>query len=360
MREYDIEILVSICKKYEQRFRDFKKYGIINVKNKKVLVNLLVERDDKIDDLESGWHSGVDVNVVRLGGNYVTNTFNFFVNNIDVSNPRSRWVMKCDDDSYTDIDGLIKNLEDYYDYRKPFYLGANLKYFDGGPEISFVNKYWDLMHNYKKIHRSLKHEMEACIWSIPAIKNMLENERSLALLKRRGEIEEGATDVCFAFASALIKQYPIDCPFLTFHPNINDFSLFGLERRDRQIKNHIHMISRDGYGENFKVHDKLKFSLISQFLEETKDPIKEKICNKKYILELQNEIKIYKFNENNTVNIKSGNQNWLWCSRNEEKEEVVLFDCHSMPHFLQLDQKGNMKGKIENRDVELYMIDVAN
>lgn len=357
---YDIEIFVPVCQKYKQRIEDLKKYGIVNIKNRKVLVSLLVEKNDEIENLETGWHQGVDVNVVRLGGNYITNVFNFFLN-IDYENPRSRWVMKIDDDSATDIDGLIYNLDLFYDCNKAFYLAADLKIFDGGgPEPTVFYEYCEFMFIYKDIHRSLQHEMEACVWTIPAIKTMLSDERSRTLLKKRSEIEGGATDVCFAFASALAKQYPINCPFLTYLPKINEFSLITSNNNSgTSAKNHIHLISRKGEGENFAIHNRPSYSFLflTKIIENKKNSIEEKLFNKRYVAETDHEVTIYKFNENFTLNIKNNNQSWLWFAREENgKKEIVLFDNYSNLHFLEINENGTLKGVVHQREIELYPI----
>lgn len=329
MKEYDIEIVVLACKKFYSRFCDFKKYGLLNIKNKKVKVNVLLSNSEDIKKAAEDWPDGVDVEVFKFhNSSYVQNMYRFFLN-IDYENLKSRWIMKLDDDSVTDISGLVDNLDHFYDCDDPYYLATSCIRFEncGGPEYYCLNNYLDVMEEYGKIVFFLQHEIECSILSRKAIKKILQNKRSLDLLKKRcEEIERGATDIALAFASAMAKVYPIDCPFLTHLPQIEQFSLIS-----GGFKNHIHLISRDQKGENFQSDSRMSsyfFEIIVKIAEGISHEIDKKIENTSVNIFMNDEELTYKFKKNNILKlIKKHNfgPDYSKCFTYEERDTLFWF-----------------------------------
>lgn len=340
--KYDLEIVMSVCSKFGHRIEDFKKYGLVNIKNRKIKLNLLTT-NEIIEDLEKNWHEQITVEVVNLPHECYTKTFHSYILNYDFENMESKWLMKIDDDSCTDIDGLLSNLEEFYDHKEPFYLAASCSRFKemgiNGRENWIFGKYIENFGKYKKIAYNLKHEVECCIVSQTAVKKILQNNESKSLLSKRSSIEGGCIDCVFAFASALAKVYPIDCPFITHFPTLEKFSLFN-----NGIKNHIHLICRNSSGENFNEHERksgLLYSVLTKIIDKYFTDTEKQLINKKYLLETDKFIKIYEFKNNFLLKIKLEENNFMWL---EQDGMVYIIDRNKILHTLKLEENGDLVG----------------
>lgn len=353
---YDIEIFLPVCLKYKQRIEDLKKYGIINIKNRKVLLSLLIEESEfeLIKNASSGWLDGIDVNLVKCTGNYIQNVFDYFLK-INFEKPKSRWIMRIDDDSATDVDRLIYNLDRYYDHTQPFYLTCNYRPLEGA-EINVVPEYLEYMGRFKEIHQYLKHEIESCILSMPGVEKILKNEKSKRLLEKRATIKGGTTDVCLAFASAMAMLYPVECIFLSHQPEINKFSMFD---SSEAFKNHIHLISRFSKGENFSEEQRPNniFTLLTKIIEKKHNQLESKIMENRFIFENEHEIKLYEFRDNYTVRIKNNHESLFWFAENEK---IIIIDNYLNFYFLNPLENGCLEGKIGDDQIKLFPLSLAH
>jgi hypothetical protein len=330
---YDLEVLVPVCGKYLSRFEDFKKYGLVNIKERKIRVNLVISGED-LNGLELGWDPKIEIRCIKYEStNYVGNLYRFYLD-LNPDNIESRWIIRLDDDSCTDIDGLLSNLDLFYDCDHPYHLGKLNDFKDGlaGNEGRVYLKYKHLMQEYENIAPLMKNEVECGITSRAAIAKILKNERSFNLLKFRSELEGGYGDCVLAIAAAMAKVYPIDCPFLTEYPLIEDFSLLG------GVKNHIHMICRTGEGENFADFDRVGkegFELLMRVLDNDKTEIEKLIAGKRYMLETPRYIRIYEFFENFSVKGKpDDNRKLFWYAKDDL---VLVMDSRSVVFKLRID-----------------------
>jgi len=338
--KYDLEIVMPVCSKFYSRIEDFKNYGLVNIKNRKIKLNLLTS-NEIIKDLEKKWPSGIEVKVINQPHeNHAINLYSYILN-YDFENMESKWLMKIDDDSCTDINGLLCNLEDFYDYEKPFYLAASCSKFKdmgaAGRENWIISEYIENFGKYKKIAYDLQHEVECCVVSQAAVKKILQNNESKSLLSKRCLIEGGCTDCVFAFASALAKIYPIDCPFLTHFPTLEKFSLVD------GIKNHIHLISRNASGENF-IEERASgyiFSILTKIINKEISDIEHQLINKKYLLEQEDSIKIYEFKDNFLLKVKLEECSFMWL---EQEGTIYLIDQSKILYSLKLEENGDLVG----------------
>lgn len=305
--EYDLEIIILACKKYQSRFRDFKKYGLLNIKDKKIKVNIILSNSEEISDIKENWPTGVSVHVqTEFNKNsYVQNIHNFFLN-FNLEKINSRWIVKLDDDSITDVSGLVDNLDRFYNYEEPFYLAASCNRFENSG--GFGKEYWCLpqhldylnkLKDYKNLIFLLNHEVECCIISSAGLKRILTNRDSLDLIRERTKVPCGCTDITLAFAAAMAKLYPIDCPFLTHLPELQKFSFVT-----GGIKNHIHLISREIEGENFdnsQRGSKYSFFILSKIVEKKYSKLEKIIEYKKCKMDLTGDVVTYKFLPNHIL-----------------------------------------------------------
>lgn len=341
--EYDLQIVVPVSSKYYGRIQDFKKYGLCNVKNRKVLLEVLTH-NEKIEGLEGGWSSEIDVKNIegRSSEDFISNLYAHFLD-IDV---RARWIVKIDDDSCTDVDGLVSNLDKFYDHEQRYYLGAGLERFIMGKELQYANLYRKF---FGDIFLKFKHEVEFCAISSCAMKSILNSENSKKFLKERCQSGGGATDVALAYAAILDKVHPVDFPFATQFPLVSQFSIFNGHL------NHIHMISKERAGENFCDHErcgKIQHEALMRALERKNNELESKVAGKKFLMETSNEIKLYEFKENRTAKIKFDDRNYVWT---EFDGKICVF-CEPREIFLRLSlgNSGELLGK-DHDDNELIL-----
>ena len=113
---YDLEIILAVCGKgkYATRLKEFKKNGFMCIENKKILLSLLVGTED-IKDVDHEWPEGIDVRIIKSSVNQCAAKMNYFYANYDCND--SKWIMRVDDDSVTNVSPLLQELEKF-DYKE--------------------------------------------------------------------------------------------------------------------------------------------------------------------------------------------------------------------------------------------------
>ncbi len=235
---YDIEIIVAFHGggKYLQRFEDFKKYGLLNIGNHKVLCTAICE---EIEGLKDGWPEGVDVNhYLNPHVNPARKLYDYYANYPIENVDNIRWSAKFDDDSVTDISGLIETLDKEYDYKKSCYFITEMNSNIRGPEKGIME---NLGYGHLFIHGgSIWHEWEGCVLSQKALRQILSCPKAVELLVARStHLDLGPSDICLGCAAKIAGVFAADVYFLSRHPYIGDFSIFGGHL------NHIHFVARD-------------------------------------------------------------------------------------------------------------------
>lgn len=334
---YDLGIIVPVCGKFKERLEDFKKYGLVNVRERKVLLNLLVS-NESVEGIETGWHKNIDVNVVKSEcPNYVSNIYKFYAG-LKPDQIEYKWLMRLDDDSCTDIDGLVSNLDEFYDWKENFYLAASPTEFRAaleGNEGGIYPEYLHLLENYGRISRFLKNEIESGIISASALNKILANEPSLRLIIFRSRLYGGYGDCVIAIAAAMAKVYPIDCPFISHLPLLENFSLLG------GMLNHIHMISRQTEGENF-TWDRAShehFILLTKIIDKNPTDAENSLIGSKFLLDTQDALKTYEFGANHILKAKFEDRPFMWM---EYKNLIHIFNGNELLHKFSLNKDGNL------------------
>lgn len=337
--KYDLGVIVPVCGRFKERLEDFKRYGLVNIKDRKVLVNLILS-NETLEGLDSGWDRNISVNVVKSDcPNHVSNIYKFYAQ-MDPENIDCRWLARVDDDSCTDIDGLISNLDEFYEWTGDFYLGASLQNFSvvlDGNEGELYPEYSHILENYKRISRALKNEVECGILSAAALKKILSNKPSLDLLKFRTRLHGGYGDCVLAIASSMAKIYPVDCPFLTHLPILSDFSMVGGNL------NHIHLISRHSEGENFyweRATDD-QFILLTKIVDGVVSELERSLVGSKFLLETDDSLKTYEFRDKHMIRAKFESNPFMWM---EHEGFVYVFNGNEMIHKLTIDAEGDLRG----------------
>lgn len=342
--KYDLEMVIPVSSKYRNRLEDFKKYGVVNVRDAKVLLTLICSGEE-IEGLDKGWPEDISIREIKNEcREYAANTYRYFLEIV----PESRWIMKIDDDSCTDVNGLLENLDRFYDSEENFYLAASISRYENCAGCGPENQHRSLYHQtLGSVFTKLQHEMECCVLSHSAIKRILSCKNSVDFLHERCSLQGGATDVALAFASSLCKLYPIDLPFASHLPAIDQFSLFGGHL------NHIHLVSRDRAGDNFNEFDRcgpVQYEALVQKVEGVFSENEKHLIGKKFIMETEHELRLLEFRDDRTARIKFDHRTHVWV---ESEGRIHLFcDPREIQLSLRIETSGVLSG-IDNEGREL-------
>jgi hypothetical protein len=284
--KYDLEIIIPATPegKYGQRLLDFKNYGLLNVKDKKILVTLLIGPE------KYSFHDW-PVETRAIQGKHkqeTAKTYEFF-SNLNPENIQSRWMAKIDDDTINDLSNWVDKLDEEYDYERDFYVVTECR-----PE---QHRYEDNILRSMGYHRwfnpkcTIWHELEGCVVSATAMHKITTNENAKTFLSQRASIPEGYNDYALACAARICKIYPTDAYFMSRHPLIGDLMFFG------GYLTHIHEVSHD---RNFYVFDLLQ-RMMKKDMSGGNSHIYKEIVNKEFVYYNGRGMHIIKLNENGVI-----------------------------------------------------------
>lgn len=337
--DYDLNIVLPVCSKFRERLEDFKRYGIVNTGGRRVLLSLLLS-NETLAGLQDGWNTGIETEVIHSEvPDHVSNLYRFFAT-MDV---RARWTMRVDDDSCTDVDGLLNNLDKFYDPDAESYLGTSLKDFGNlihSREGELYPQYSHLLGDYKIISKRMKVEMECCVVSHAAMKRIRSNKPSMDLLRGRSRFYGGYGDCVLAISSAMAKVFPVDCPFLTHLPLVDEFSVAG------GALNHIHLVSRVRSGENFHSWDRASpenYILLTKIVDDNPSPLEKSVGGSRFLFEDQTSLRTYDF-ERHRLKIKFEERDRMWMEH--EGKIVVLLGNEVVHRFEVMEDNSLSDGNI--------------
>lgn len=265
---YDIEFVIPVCNqdKYSQRLLDLKKFGLLNIGSKKVLLTLLVGTE-RIPNVQEGWPEGVTVRTYKSNSTQVSaKTYSYF-SNYALENIEARWIAKIDDDTVNDVSSLVDFLDLEFDHEREYYIvtefrGEQHKYEDDIlKELGFTR--WFIPKNI------LHHELEGSIISQATLKRILINETAVEFMRRRSEVPQGFNDYALACAARICKVYPTDAYFMSRWPVVGDLTLFG------GTIAHIHAISHDANEHVFDLFQRMLKNDMSGGCEICKDIVEQ-------------------------------------------------------------------------------------
>jgi len=332
---FDLDIIMPVCDKFSHRLDDFRRYGLVNCRDRSVRINL-ISSGERLKGVEEGWPPGVTARLIyNESREYVANLYRFYLS-VDPDKPEAKWLVRLDDDSCTDVDGLVSNLDLFYGCDNPFYLGdlhpfqEALNGYEGGP----YPKYSRMLGDHERIAPLIRIEIECGIMSRGAMPKVLGNERSRALIEKRTSLEGGYGDCVVGLACALVGVYPTDCPFITHQPLVHEFSLFGGPR------NHIHMVSRLPEAENFWYRATPEnFNLLVKAIENQPTEKERMMLGRRLLLENDSTLQIVTFREGYTAEIKLDRRRFNWY---ESEGEILILDGGSVFNRIMVEDDGSM------------------
>lgn len=218
---YDIQFVLPVSSKgiFKKRFEDFlKHYGMYNIKNNKIKIYFLIGTENS-DNFE------VDINVdyefISAPDNQASFKIHDFFTKMTIEQAnQAKWTAKIDDDTFNDIDTMVKALSDY-DHNENIYIvtGPDIREDLEGESIFCLKK----LHLWSTIFPNIWHELEGCWISQCTMKKIISNEISLTFLNERKKIKEGFTDQGLAIAAILAKCHIIKDN--RFHAAMNQMPL---------------------------------------------------------------------------------------------------------------------------------------
>lgn len=333
---FDLDVIVPLCGKFQQRIEDFKRYGLVNQGGRKVRVNVVLS-GERIEGLADGWSGDFTVRVVENESKeYVANLYRYYLS-VDAGSPDFRWLVRLDDDSCTDVDGLVSNLDRYYGEGGPIYLGDlhPLQNALNGYEGCVYQEYRHLLGEMEPFGNLLMTEVECGAMNSAAASRVLSNEASRRLLDKRASLSGGYGDCVVALAAHLAGVHPIPCPFITHNPLVRDFSILG------GVRNHIHMVARKPEGENFWSRAPGEvFTLLTKALDDSPNEFEESLIGRRVLVEGEISIRIFEFKDNYQARLKLDHRRLNWY---EHAGEVVILDGDSVMERMRVAEDGSLR-----------------
>ena len=240
---YDIEFVVSVCgkDKYAERIPYFKKCGLFNIGSHKVKLKILTGTD-KIEEIDTGWPENIDIQVVPGFFDVVTpKVCEYYFNLQPEEIQKSKWHVRVDDDSVTDVGHLLDCLNKSYYWQDKIYCGADHVNALHHCDIETMRRMELIDGEFEngRVALPVYHEWEMAVLSQSALLEILSNDDAVRFLKLRSEHKDGWCESPLSIASKIAKVPYVCCPYLTQHPMVSSLSVFG------GILAHIHYIAPD-------------------------------------------------------------------------------------------------------------------
>lgn len=332
---FDLDVIVPFCGKFLQRIEDFKLYGLVNQGGRRVRVNVILS-GERLEGLADGWRGDFTVRVVENESKeYVANLYRYYLS-IDPASPGFRWLIRLDDDSCTDVDGLVSNLDRFYGHDVPMYLGDlhPLQNALNGYEGCVYQQYRHLLGDQEPFGNLLMTEVECGVMNAAAVSRVMSDGPARMLLEKRSTLSGGYGDCVVALAAHLAGVRPINCPFITHQALVRDFSVLG------GVRNHVHMIARQSEGENFWDRaPKEIFTLLTKAVDAQPTETERGLVDRRVLVEGEDSIRIFEFMPGHRARLKLDHRPLNWY---ESEGEVVILDGGSVMERLRVAEDGGL------------------
>jgi hypothetical protein len=240
---YDLIVITftSCTGHFAQRLEAFARYGLVNFGNRRVKHIMLHSGAPIPKTLLRRWpcecqviqHEKNQVNVKICG---------FFAEHGPSLLDEARWIAKWDDDSVTDIDGLLENLDGEFNWNDPLYLIADQVCGIDDPMRQVLRTMGFDRWIRRAAHGKflISHEWEGSILSNQGLRRMVECKVAMQFLRLCMTIaRDSFGDQSLALAARMAKVHPIDVPFMTKDDAWEDLTIFGGRHA------HIHYLAPD-------------------------------------------------------------------------------------------------------------------
>lgn len=223
-RKYDLEVLMPVSGKgiFGGRLFHFKKHGLLNCGDAKIKLTILTGTE-QIPDIKEGWSENIDIATVRHYNDHpASKIYNFFAQQ-DPNELNADWYMRIDDDSITNVEGLLAELSKF-DSSNSHYFATFLHFlWDGIIERKILA---DLKYPQQTIEE-IRHEHECCVVSHASMKKILSNAESKRIFESRSSYPIEVCDRCFGCGAHIAGERPQDVPWLDRKAKVCKLSCFG-------------------------------------------------------------------------------------------------------------------------------------
>ncbi len=236
---YDLDVLlpVSANGKYAERMKAFQRFGLLNNSRASIRITLLIGTEDA-ELFAEGWHCPVRM-VSSQHHHPAAKIYDFYARADAEEADMARWLIRVDDDSVTDVDGLIQWLDACYDWRECHYLMTGVV-FDCHPVYreALANLGYDHLLR-PSVVGSGAHEFESALLSQTMMRRILRHPDSRRLFAACAEFEGGYGDHVLPIAARIVGFTPAQSEVLWCYPELGKFSIFGGDFY------HIHFLAPD-------------------------------------------------------------------------------------------------------------------
>ncbi len=235
---FDVEICLPVFLegKWKARLQAFRRHGLLNTSGVRVRLVLLAgtQREAR---LSRGWPVD-EVSVLQDSTDDAAAKIYSYYGRLSLPEiGRARWFLRVDDDSSTDVAGLVRSLDLSYSWREPHHLFA---WAVQGEHLADPFPRWlEELGCGHLVSQHFAHDWEVSATSQPALLRALSDTRCRELLRRACALEGNWGDMGLAACCRVAGVSPAPASFLDPGPAWWDFSPFGGE------KHHIHGVAPD-------------------------------------------------------------------------------------------------------------------
>lgn len=328
-------IPVSDNQKYVQRLQDLLTYGLLNLNKIKVCLTLLPDSGQKIDlpDIQC------DVRVLNFNVNSPTMKVAKYYFEFQINRLNARWYAKIDDDTFTDVESLVKELDKKFNWNNPCYICAQIDNSVHPIEIQILNQ---IEQQYLTGPKKFYHEIQGCILSKTCMDLICHSVDCKNYLARRITQAQGYTDQMAGVLTNFVGVYPVDAHFMSSprykRPELASFWSFG------GTLAHVHPVARDLQPEFFKCMD------------HSNDLRRKRFENKTILFYTKNITSTLVLHSSGRILGNKHPNESLW---GYDGEYLVFFDKHGAVTTRFTNDEGNvLSGRFKNTDL-LHRIEIV-
>lgn len=238
MRPFDLEICLPVFLKgkWRQRLDAFRGSGLLETAGVRARLVLLVGTQNEGALLE-GWPVD-EVTVFESDSDEAAAKIYAYYHNIELADlGRSRWFLRVDDDTSTNLSGLIHALDASYSFTEAHHL---ITWQTRAEHLSEPFPSWlNELGAGHIVSKHFLHDWEVSATSQMAMLRALSHPLCREVLRRATTLEGNWGDMGLAACCRVAGISPALCSFLDAGPAVADFSPFGGE------KHHIHRVAPD-------------------------------------------------------------------------------------------------------------------
>lgn len=252
---YDLEICLPLHLegKYLERAYAFRESGLLNLQGVRAHLTLLTGTHDP-EAAGLGAHTWpCETFVCRHTHDHPAAKIHaYYAHILPAYGLKARWYLRVDDDSLTDVGGMMRHINATLQHTDPLHL-------IGHPFFDTTEPYQAILRelgqdeflppeNHPSAgiiagdHSLIPHEWEVSLSSHAAMKRILAHPPSRDLLRHAAHETTMPSDRCFAFAARLAGIPASVVPFLTHEPRLESFAPLTPTRRGFF---HVHYVAPD-------------------------------------------------------------------------------------------------------------------